>query len=358
MVNFLIAFFSIVVLATLHELGHFLIAKKCGVKVEEFGLGFPPRILGKKIGETIYSFNWIPLGAFVKMEGEEEKVDSVTSFSNQPIKNKIWITLGGVISFWLIAILIYTFLFSQGARVAIQDSENQNLTNFQVGIFSVVKNSPAGQANIQPGDMIKSISYETEEIEPETIEEVQNFISDHSGEKVKIVLKRGDQIIEKEVLAREEHPENEGAIGVSLLRTGILQYPWYLSFWKGIQTTWENTIMTIRSYGMMMQQIVGGEFQDENLVSSIGIFQMIAQSQDFGFLYFLSFMALISINLAVFNSLPIPLVDGGRVAFLLVEAIRKKPLPEKIEKRINVTSFALLGTLVIWVTIRDIINLF
>jgi regulator of sigma E protease len=109
---------------------------------------------------------------------------------------------------------------------------------------------------------------------------------------------------------------------------------------------------------MMMQQIVGGEFQDENLVSSIGIFQMIAQSQDFGFLYFLSFMALISINLAVFNSLPIPLVDGGRVAFLLVEAIRKKPLPEKIEKRINVTSFALLGTLVIWVTIRDIINLF
>ncbi len=358
MISFLIAFFSIVVLAALHELGHFLIAKKCGVKVEEFGIGLPPRIFSKKMGETIYSFNWLPFGAFVRLEGEEEKVDTPTSFSNQPIKNKILITLGGVISFWLIAILIYSFLSFYGSRVVVQGPGLDNLSDFKVGIFSVAENSPAQKSGLQSGDFIEKITIKDKTLEPTKIGEIQDFIDNHLGETLKITIKRGDQKIKKEVLARSSSPENQGPIGVSLVRTGLQKYPWYLSVWEGIKKTWEGTVLVVKFYGSMFSKLFQGEFNDENLVSSIGIFQMIAKSQEFGLFYFLSFIAFIAINLAVFNSLPIPLVDGGRVAFFLIEAIRNKPIPEKIENNINLVSFVFLGGLIIWVTIRDIINLF
>lgn len=358
MIHFVIAFFSIVVLAALHEFGHFIVAKKCGVKVEEFGIGYPPRIWGKQFGETFYSLNWLPFGAFVKMEGEEGEVDSPTSFSNQSIANKIWITLGGVISFWLISVVIYSFLSLAGSRMIVQNDNFANLSDFQVGIFEVAKNSPAEEVGLQPGDMVEKIIYEGDEISPTTIKEMQDFVGNHLGKELTLIVERGETEIEKRVLAREDYPDDQGPIGVALLRTAIEKYPWYLAPVQGVKETWNSTVAVVRTYSVIFGNLFRGEFKEENLVSSVGIFQIIAKSQEFGFYYFLSLMAFLSINLAVFNSLPIPLVDGGRAFFLIIEVIRNEPIPQKIEEKINLVSFIFLGGLVIWVTVRDIINLF
>ena len=358
MVSFIIAFFSIIVLAALHELGHFFIAKKCGVKVEEFGIGYPPRIFGKKIGETVYSINLFPLGAFVKMEGEEKNIDNPNSFSNQSIKNKILITSGGVFSFWLIAVVIFSFIFFLGYGTIIDDSDYSNLSDFKVRILEVVELSPAEEVGLRMGDTIKKMSFGDEEIFPLKINDVQFFVETHLGEKINILIERGDEEIEKSLIVRNSFPEGEGAMGIALIRTAVEKYPWYAAISQGIVRTWDSTIMVLDGYGLMIGNFFRGIPSEGGMVGPIGVFQMVAQSQEFGSIYFLSFIALISINLAVFNSLPIPLVDGGRVFFLIVEWVRRKPLSQKIQEKLDFASLVFLGVLIVWVMVKDIVNLF
>ena len=358
MVNFIIAFFSIITLAALHEFGHLLIAKKCGVRIEEFGIGYPPRIFGKKIGGTVYSLNLLPLGAFVKMEGEEKSVDNPTSFSNQSIKNKILIVLGGVISFWLIAIIIFSIIFYLGYGVVVDDNNHSHLSDFEVRIIEVAELSPANEAGLRLGDIIKKMSFGEEEVFPLRIYDVQSFVSAHSGERINILIERGDQEIEESLIVRSSFPKEEGAMGVALIRTAIEKHSWYSAIFQGIIRTWDSTIMVLEGYGLMISNFFRGIPSEGEMVGPIGVFQMVARSQEFGAIYFLSFISLISVNLAVFNSLPIPLVDGGRVFFLLIEWIRKKPISPKIQTKIDFASFVFLGTLIIWVMVKDIINLF
>ena len=358
MISFIIAFFSIIVLAALHELGHFLIAKKCGVKVEEFGIGYPPRIFGKKIGETLYSINILPLGAFVKMEGEEESIDKSSSFSNQSIKNKVLITSGGVLSFWLIAIMIFSFILYLGYGTIVDDNDYSNLSDFKVRILEVVELSPAEEADLKMGDTIRRMSFGEESISPLKIKDIQFFVSTHLGEKIDILIERGDDEIERSLIIRDSFPEEEGAMGVALIRTAVEKYPWYAAIFQGIVRTWDGTIMVLNGYGSMISNFFRGVSSEGGIVGPIGVFQMVAQSQEFGPMYFLSFIALISINLAVFNSLPIPLVDGGRIFFLFIEWIRKKPISQKIQEKIDATSLVFLGVLIVWVMVKDIVNLF
>jgi len=358
MVSFIIAFFSIVILAALHEFGHFFIAKKCGVKVEEFGIGYPPRIFSKKIGETIYSLNILPLGAFVKMEGEGGDVDSLTSFSNQPIKNKILITLGGVISFWLIAVIIFSMIFYFGYGTMIDDGDYSDLSDFKVRIVEIAELSPADTVGLKIGDTIKKISFNEEEIFPLKIISVQSFVNSHLGEEVDVLIEREGKELEKSLVIRDSYPEEEGAIGVALIRTAVEKYPWYLAIFQGIVRTWDSTIMVLNGYGSMFKNFFDGAPSEGEMVGPIGVFRIVAQSQEFGIIYFLSFIALISINLAVFNSLPIPLVDGGRVFFLFIEWVRRKPLSKNIQEKIDFASFIFLGSLIVWVMVKDIINLF
>jgi len=358
MISFIIAFFSIIVLAALHELGHFLIAKKCGVKVEEFGIGYPPRLLSKKIGETVYSLNLLPFGAFVKMKGEEENIDNPNSFSNQTVRNKILITAGGVFSFWLIAVVIFSSIFYLGYGTIIDDADYADLSDFKVRILEVVELSPAEEIDLRIGDTIRKMSVGIEEIFPVKISDVQFFVKSHSGEKIDILIERGEEEIEKSLVVRESFPENEGAMGIALIRTAVEKHPWYSAIFQGIIRTWDGTMMVLDGYALMIGNFFKGVPSEGGMVGPIGVFQMVAQSQEFGSIYFLSFIALISINLAVFNSLPIPLVDGGRILFLIIEWIRKRPLSQKIQEKLDFASLVFLGTLIVWVMVKDIANLF
>src|SRR4030042_3809021 len=153
----LISFFSLIALVTLHEFGHFIVAKRFGVKGEEFGIGYPPKIFGKKIGETIYSLNLLPFGAFVRIPGEIGETDDPRGFSSQSILKRFLIIIGGVLSFWIVAAILFSIVLSLGTPVAIEDEIDSNLVNPRVQIAGLVADSPAGLSGLKPGDTIRKL---------------------------------------------------------------------------------------------------------------------------------------------------------------------------------------------------------
>ena len=165
--NIIIVVISLVVLVTLHELGHFILAKKFGVRIEEFGIGIPPKIIGKKIGETEYSLNLIPLGAFVKLYGEEERIEEERSFSGKPIWQRALIVLGGVIAFWIIAAFIMAVVAGiWGLPFNIEDNDpGFGFKKPQIEIIQVMKGSPAEQAKLRTWDFIQQAKVDNSEIE-------------------------------------------------------------------------------------------------------------------------------------------------------------------------------------------------
>ena len=358
LLTIIIAFFSLIGLMILHEFGHFIVAKKYGVKVEEFGIGYPPRIFAKKIGETVYSLNLLPFGAFVRLPGEIEKRNEPNSFSKQPIKKRALIILGGVLAFWIIAAVIFSIVFNLGAPVAISDSENANIINPQVQIVGVAKDSPAEISGLMVGDTIKQLSFSGNVLAPEKTKQVQDFTLQYSGQEIELKIGRGKEIIETTIVPRVSPPQGEGAMGIALARVGIVKYPWYLTPWQGIVTTSNLTIGIINGYFNAIKNVFTGQPSGVQMTGPVGVFYMLAQAQEMGINYYLNFIAMISVYLAIFNLMPIPAVDGGKLLFLAIEAVRKKPVPEKVEANITAAFFMLLIILMIFVTINDISRIF
>lgn len=356
MANFLIVFLSLNFLIILHELSHFLMAKRCGVKIEEFGIGFPPRLFGKKIGETVYSLNILPLGAFVKLPGEIERIEEAGSFSQQPLSKRFLIVLAGVISFWIISTIVFIFLYWFGNPVVISDEERVD-SSF-VKIIGIAPNSPAELAGIKIGDQIVTIKTENGEIKITTVKEVQEITKENKGKEVLMVLKRGENLIEKRVVPRQNPPEGEGPLGVVLSRMTFEKYPLFFAIFKGIKNTFDLTIFIIGGYLQAIKNLIVGKPTGVEVVGPVGIFQIAFEMSKMGLLYFFNFFANLSISLAVLNILPIPSTDGGKTLFLTIEALRKKPVSPKIEQRITTVFFAFFLFLGIVITFRDIIRLF
>lgn len=353
-----IAFISIVSLVSLHELGHFLVAKKFGVRVEEFGIGYPPRIFGKKIGETIYSINLIPFGAFVRLPGEIEESEDPRSFSRQSLGRRALITLGGVIAFWAIATILLSSLAFLGTPTVVGDEDSSFLINPKVQIVDVSQDSPAQLAGLEVGDVIRKMSFGEELSSILTIREIQGFTNTHLEEKITLTIERGGEVLSIPLIPRANPPSGEGPMGVALVRTAIKKYPWYLAPWQGILATGNLTLSIVRGYITAIVNVFKGVPTGIQMVGPIGVSRMLAQAQQMGVNYFINFLSMIAIYLAVFNILPIPPFDGGKLLFLGIEAIRKKPVSVKIEQNITASLFVLLLILMVWVTINDIRAIF
>jgi len=347
----LIIFFSLIGLIVLHELGHFILAKIFGVKVEEFGIFLPPRLIGKKIGETIYSLNLLPFGAFVKLYGEEGSIEDVRSFSEKPIWQRALIIVGGVVTFWIISIILLTIVMGLGVSVEVADDENGSLVDPKVQVLFVAPASPAELAGIKVGDTLKQFN---------KVRDVQEFTEEHRGKEVTLTIGRGKETFEVNLVPRLNPPEDEGAMGVALARTAIKSYPWYQAPIKGIEATLASTETIIISLAEVLKGLVSGKGLPPGvqLVGPVGMGALMIQFAELGVSYYLHFIAVISIYLAIFNILPIPALDGGKLVFLGIEAVKKKPISPKIEQRITAVFFALLIVLIVWVTINDIIRLF
>lgn len=356
----LIAFIGLIGLLILHEFGHFVLAKKFGVKVDEFGIGYPPRLFSKKVGETIYSINLLPFGAFVALPGEIKKVQDPRSFSSQTVLKRALITFGGVLSFWLISIIIFAIVFSLGTPAEISDEDTANLIDPKVQIALVASDSPAEKAGLRIGDTIIKIQNpeSQNQVTISKIIDLQNFVAENKGKKLILTVQRGKEILDKSLVARDLPPNGEGPLGVALVRTAIISFPWYIAPWKAISHTFNLTLAILDGYYNAIMHVFRGEPSGVQLTGPVGVFQMLGQASQLGINYFLNFLALISIYLAIFNILPIPSADGGKLTFLAIEAIRKKPVPEKIEQNITGAFFMALILLMIFVTIKDIARLF
>lgn len=359
----LIVFFSIIGLLALHEFGHFVVAKRLGVKVEEFGLGYPPRIFGRKMGETVYSLNLLPFGAFVKILGEEgeENVESQRSFSNRPFWQRVSIIVGGVVSFWLAAVILLTAVFIMGVPEVISDDEQANLINPKVQILSVASQSPAEEAGIEMGDTIIKVKSQKSEVKSvDRVIEVQDFTEENRGEEVILTIQRGNKAFDVFLVPRVSPPKNEGAMGVALVRTAEKSYSIWQAPLMGVERTANLTGQVVIGWVQILKSLIGGEGlpQGVKFVGPIGIGTLLTQAVQVGINYFLQFIAIIAVYLAVLNILPIPALDGGKLLFLFVEKIKGRPINQRIEQKITGAFFIMLLMVMVWVTIKDIVNLF
>jgi len=354
----IIAFISLIGLIVLHELGHFVLAKKFGVKVEEFGIGIPPRIFGKKFGETIYSLNLLPIGAFVKLYGEEKEIRDPRSFSSKPIWQRVLIVLAGVLSFWIISTILFSIVLTLGTAIAIEDEANHNLVNPKVQIVAIASGSPAEISGLKPGDTIKQLTINNQQLSINKVKEVQEFTEVHKGEEIILTVQRGKEIFDVSLIPRVSPPEGEGAMGVALVRTALKSYPWYQAPIQGILATANLTIAIIKGWVKVISLTIQGLPSGAQLMGPVGIFSLFSQVSQLGIVYLLQFIAIISIYIALFNLLPIPALDGGKLLFLGIEAVRKKPVSPKTEQSITAIFFTLLIILMIWITIKDIARIF
>lgn len=353
-ITFIILFiFSLFVLILVHEFSHFILAKKFGVKVEEFGIGYPPRLFGKKIGQTLFSINLLPLGGFVKIYGEDERVNDPRSFSQKPLWQRALIVLGGSISFWLISIIILSIVLNIGAPRMVDDEMN-NLKDPQVQIVAVATESPAEKAGLRVGDAILKLRVDDNTISVDKIKEIQEFTQENQGKDVVLIIGRGDELLEISLVPRVSPPEGEGPMGIALARTVVESYPWYEAIKRGIVATVNLSVLVIQGWIQASKNFVLGLPTGVQIMGPIGTTKKAAEIGQLGTTYFLQFIALVAVYVGLFNLLPIPALDGGKLLFLGIEKIKGKPLPQKLEQKISTFFFILLIALIIWVSIKEV----
>ncbi len=353
LLTIIIFLFVLGLLVFVHEAGHFFAARSVGVKVEEFGFGFPPRIFGLKRGETLYSLNWIPLGGFVKIFGEKgEGKHDKRSFAHCSILARSWIVSAGVIMNFVLAFLILSVGFMVGLPSALEDGVEVGgkVCDETIRIVAVLKGAPGEQQGVHVGDALVSLDNQTFQ----TIPEVQEYINARVGQNVEVAVKRGGELLSFTIAPQILQETSKGGIGVGLARVGIVSYSFPTAFVKGAQATIMFTREILSALYTLVKNFVGKGVISTDLSGPVGVAVMTGQAAAMGLAYLLQFVALLSINLAIINFLPFPALDGGRVVFFMLEAVRRRPVHEKLEAMVHNVGFILLMVLVLLVTYRDI----
>jgi regulator of sigma E protease len=358
------------ILVFVHEMGHFWTARKFGVKAEEFGFGFPPRAFGfyknkegkwKKVrgskevedaGDTIYSLNWIPLGGFVKIKGEDgdEKADP-DSFASQKIWKRAIILLAGVTMNIFLAAVLISGGYMIGLPQVIEETDSRAVvSNEKIQIVDVGQGTPAKEADLRIGDVILSI----EGIRFTSGAELQEFVNERGGQSLAYEIGRGDEILSKDITPGPlEGSENNG-IGVGIAETGLVKYPFHIAIWEGLKTTIYLVWVIIVAFYGLIKGLILGQGMSADVAGPVGIAALTGQVARMGLVYIMQFTALLSINLAIINALPFPALDGGRLLFLLIEKIKGSPVKKELEASIHYIGFALLMILILFVTVKDV----
>lgn len=361
MFTFIIFIAVISVLVFVHEFGHFISAKRAGMRVDEFGFGFPPRIFGIKRGETIYSFNWIPFGGFVRIYGEDggDRSDN-RSFGSKPFWPRLGVILAGVAMNFLFAAFLLMLGNGIGLRIGLLDeADAARAGDKKVQIIEVAPESPAQLAGLSVFDEILGFKFQGGElVSIAHPTDVQDFVNAHVGQTVTMVIARNGDVLEPEVVLRKEPPPGQGPLGIGLALTGVVRYPWYQAIWRGIADAGILTVNTGLGYAALLGSLITKGKLIADVSGPIGIARMTGQAAQIGFSYLIQFVAMISINLAVLNVIPFPALDGGRAALLLAEKAKGRPLSRRTEGTINAVGFMVLIVLMILITARDISKLF
>ncbi|OGI57025.1 RIP metalloprotease RseP [Candidatus Nomurabacteria bacterium RIFCSPHIGHO2_02_FULL_37_13] len=367
--NILIFLIILLVLVLVHEFGHFFTAKRFGIRVDEFGFGFPPKLFGFKKGETEYSFNLLPIGGFVKIFGEnpeeEQSLYGVGPDEDRKFYNKAkWkqaiVLFAGVFANFLLAWLLFSFGFMSGLPTSVNSEiGNSKLTDINLVIISVATESPAEKAGLRSGDKIISIKSEKDfapEINPDSL---KLFITSHPEKEIEIGYIRGKI---KDISFIHLTPTNEGdgkpQIGIAMDQIGIAKLPVFTALLEGMKLNLFITKSTAVGLYTLIIDGLQGKGSLSSVTGPVGIVGIVGDAFQFGFVYLLSFAALISINLAIINLFPFPALDGGRLFFLLIEKIKGSRLNPKLANTANMIGFSILILLMVVITYRDVVKLF
>ncbi|EKE06570.1 MAG: hypothetical protein ACD_18C00325G0002 [uncultured bacterium] len=398
-------------LVVAHEFGHFITARKSGMKVFEFGFGFPPRALGfycdpqsKKFvwifgsgktkeqkekqkstlantvgGEereeeypsTLWSLNWLPLGGFVKIKGENgENSQDNDSFGAQKAWKKIVVLAAGVTMNVILAFVVLSLGLMIGLPTDLSGGDNDPqaiiIEKPSVVVEQVEDASPAKAAGIQFGDKILRIGsadmnwFEGEKLIGEEInsQKLVTYVNEHSSEEMSLVIERTGQNLVLKITPEMIKNASTPKLGIALVDAGIIKYPWYLAIYKGFTATFILLANIFVGFYYLLKNLILGNGLIADVAGPVGIATIVGQSAKLGFNYLLNIIAMLSLSLAAINILPIPALDGGRIVFVILEKIFGKPVPMKYEQIAHTIGFLLLMLLVVVVTFRDVVKLF
>lgn len=347
------------ILIFVHELGHFSVAKYFGIRVDEFGMGLPP--LAKKLfsrNGTDYTLNWIPFGGFVKIYGEDSldknDPDYHRSLVSKPAWQQILVMIAGVTMNLLLAWVLFISIFTMGAPSVVSGIADQSkISHMALTVLDVVPGSPAANADIVPGDQVTQISTTQGVVTNPTREQFIHAIQSTSGDQsVDITITR--HATEKTVTVLPVVSDSNRIVGVSIDMTGIYHPGFFESIQLGTIQTGRTISQTVTGFG----QLITGNDSLKNLIGPVGLVRVVDGARSVGLSSVLTLMAIVSVNLAVINMVPFPALDGGRVLFIIIEKIIRRPLSPKWVNIINTLGFFLLIGLMVIITIKDIIKLF
>lgn len=364
--NALIFIVVIVLLIVVHELGHFIAAKLTGMRVDEFGLGYPPRalVLGRK-GETVYTLNWLPFGGFVKIFGEDGSPDGPSdprAFTAKPRLAQAFVLIAGVAMNLVFAYVLITGALVAGTPRALGPDEIAGAKNAALMVANVLPGSPAASAGLMAGDTILEAEdghYKFTGVDPSAF---TKFVAKGEGQTTIALTVRHEDQTTATVFARPKvglvpSDPTRAALGVEVAATGIVSVPLGTAVTQGASLTWEATKLTAQGLWHFFYGVFTFSADLSQVAGPVGIAGAVgsASAQGFGDLF--SIMALISINLALINLLPVPALDGGRLLFVIIESIIRRPIKPQVAQALNAAGFIALILLMLVVTAHDIFRL-
>jgi regulator of sigma E protease len=376
----------LLVLVLVHEFGHFFTAKRFGIRVDEFGFGFPPKLFSKKIGETEYSINALPFGGFVKIFGETfEEADTLDvgflegkekgsasqseDFSRSLVSKPAWkqalVLFAGIFSNFLLAWLLFSFGFMSGLPTSVgSEIAGTKLSDVHLTVVSVLAKSPAENVGLKIGDKIISISLPASSKSVDTIndpngDQVQNLIASYGTQgKGGVAIKYTRAGKENYVIMNPDVISGKPHIGISMDMIGTAKLPFFTAISQGLVLDLQMTKSTATGLYTLIADGIRGRGSFAAVTGPVGMVGIVGDAYKFGFVYLLSFAALISINLAIINLLPFPALDGGRLFFLLIEKIKGSRINPKVANMANMIGFSVLILLMLVITYHDVIKFF
>lgn len=355
----------LLVLVIVHEFGHFIVAKATGMRVDEFAFGFPPRIFGKKIGETLYAINSIPLGGYVSIFGEngtdeDKKEHGATNhpraFGNRPWWAQLLVLVAGVTMNMVLALFIFIFISYGDVKMSADDQLFGHRVKDSVLVaVEVSKESPAYKAGIIPGSTLLKVLSAGDQAPLTTATSLISFIAAHQNTPFTVTYLTPDgQEKVTTVAAVYGIIPNKKALGIAVDQIGVVKTSLIEAFSLGYERTVTITEMTLDGLATVLSSVFSGENVIDSLSGPVGIAKIVDQTSDYGYVAILTLVAVLSINLAIFNILPLPALDGGRIVVVAFETLFRKKVPLKYYSWANVLGFGLLLLLLIVVTIKDI----
>lgn len=364
----------LVALILVHELGHFIVAKLSGMRVDEFGIGYPPRALTLgKIGETEYTLNWLPFGGFVKIYGEDrdskdtDHVGDTTSHMGRAFSDKnrflqALVLLAGIAMNLIFAWVLISGSLAFGTPRALDDSEIAQAKDAVVTVSDILPGSPAEDAGMKAGDSILKVIADKETFVPLDPKAFTDFVAkDTTGTPITFDIRRdGEEIVLSAVPATHVIPAmpDRMALGIGVAVVGTVPVPLYRAPILGAEYTWEITKETAAGLAHFFLGIVTFSANLSQVTGPVGIAGAVGTASKAGLSSLVSLTAIISINLALINLIPIPALDGGRLLFVIIESITRRRINSNIAATVNTVGFGLLILLMVVVTVHDVWKLF